>query len=257
MPSMREVECGFIQHGGDEMSVRQTDKKNKHEQAYSIIRERIFNGTYVPGYRLVIDGLARELGISPVPIREAIRRLEAEGWVEYRPNAGAQVAAADANKYEEEMTVLGLLEGYATALASRHLNAEDVKHLREMNASMHRALQAADIPTFSHLNKEFHFFIYDRCQNSYLVEMLRETWDRLGVRGHTDFNYIPQRSWVSIEEHTRLLDMIERHASQDEIEQMIREHKLSTYEAYRTSTRYTSHSTAMFATGENGRDKAV
>jgi hypothetical protein len=51
--------------------------------------------------------------------------------------------------------------------------------------------------------------------------------------------------------------MIERHASQDEIEQMIREHKLSTYEAYRTSTRYTSHSTAMFATGENGRDKAV
>ena len=249
MPSMREEVM--------QMSVRQTNKKNKHEQAYSIIRERIFNGTYVPGYRLVIDGLARELGISPVPIREAIRRLEAEGWVEYRPNAGAQVAAADANKYEEEMTVLGLLEGYATALASRHLNAEDVKHLREMNASMHRALQSADIPTFSHLNKEFHFFIYDRCQNSYLVEMLRETWDRLGVRGHTDFNYIPQRSWVSIEEHTRLLDMIERHASQDEIEQMIREHKLSTYEAYRTSTRYTSHSTAMFATGENGRDKAV
>src|SRR5207244_5087838 len=114
MPSMREVECGFIQHGGEEMSVRQTNKKNKHEQAYSIIRERIFNGTYVPGYRLVIDGLARELGISPVPIREAIRRLEAEGWLEYRPNAGAQVAAVDASKYGEEMTVLALLEGYAT-----------------------------------------------------------------------------------------------------------------------------------------------
>src|SRR5205807_4066615 len=95
-PSLREEEI--------QVSVRQTNKKNKHEQAYSIIRERIFNGTYVPGYRLVIDGLARELGISPVPIREAIRLLEAEGWVEYRPNAGAQVAAADANKYEEEMT---------------------------------------------------------------------------------------------------------------------------------------------------------
>src|SRR5260370_14312307 len=108
------------------MSIPQTNKRNKHEQAYSIIRERIFNGTYVPGYRVVIDGLARELGISPVPIREAIRRLEAEGWVEDRPNAGAQVAAAAASKYEEDMTALGLLEGYATPSASTHLHADDI-----------------------------------------------------------------------------------------------------------------------------------
>src|SRR5207245_8580145 len=122
------------------MSVSQTSKKNKHEQAYSIIRERIFNGTYVAGYRLVIDRLARELGISPVPIREAIRRLEAEGWVEYRPNAGAQVASADASKYEEDMTVLALLEGYATALASKYLDGESVKCLRELNVSIQHSL---------------------------------------------------------------------------------------------------------------------
>src|SRR5438128_2727742 len=188
------------------MSVSQTSKKNKHEQAYSIIRERIFNGTYVAGYRLVIDRLARELGISPVPIREAIRRLEAEGWVEYRPNAGAQVASVDASKYEEEMTALALLEGYATALASKHLDVEGVKHLRGINASMQRALQSADIPAFSRVNKEFHFFIYDRCQNSYLVEMLRETWDRLEVRGDTDFSYIPHRISHSIDEHSQLLE---------------------------------------------------
>ncbi len=235
------------------MTVQQTNKRNKHEQAYSIIRERIFNGTYVPGYRLVIDALARELGISPVPIREAIRRLEAEGWVEYRANAGAQVAAVDASKYEEEMTVLALLEGYATALALLHLSTDDVKHLRELNASMYNALQSADIPAFSRLNKTFHFFIYNHCQNNYLVELLRGTWDRLEVRGHTDFSYIPQRSWISVEEHTRLLDMIERHASQDEIEQMIREHKLRTYEVYRNSPRYTSHLSALYEAGENGR----
>jgi DNA-binding GntR family transcriptional regulator len=227
------------------MSVQQTNKRNKHEQAYSIIRERIFNGTYVPGYRLVIDALARELGISPVPIREAIRRLEAEGWVEYRANAGAQVAAVDASKYEEEMSVLALLEGYATALALLHLSTDDVKHLRELNASMYKALQSADIPAFSRLNKIFHFFIYDHCHNNYLIELLHETWDRLEVRGHTDFNYIPQRSWISVEEHIQLLDMIERHASQDEIEQMIREHKLRTYEVYRNSPRYTPHLTAL------------
>jgi len=166
--------------------------------------------------------------------------------VEYRPNAGAQVAAVDASKYEEEMTVLALLEGYATALAATHLGTEGIQYLREINTSMYNALKSADIPAFRDINKQFHFYIYDRCQNSYMVELLRETWDRLEVRGHTDFSYIPQRSWASTEEHTQLLDMIERHSSRDEIERMVREHKISTYEAYRNSPRYTTHATILF-----------
>lgn len=64
----------------------------KHERAYRLIRERILAGRYAPGERLVIDGLAAELGISQVPVREAIRRLEAEGRIVYRHNAGARVA---------------------------------------------------------------------------------------------------------------------------------------------------------------------
>lgn len=218
----------------------QSEHRNttKLERAYSTIRERIFNGTYVPGYRLVIDALARELGISPVPVREAMRRLEAEGWVEYHPNSSAQVAAVDASKYEEELSVLALLEGYATALAAPHLTLKDVGHLREINLRMLGALQVADIRAFTHLNREFHFFIYDCCQNSYLIELLRQVWDRLEVRGHTDFSYIPQRSRISIEEHNQLLDLIERRAPAREIEQMVREHKLHTLQAYLSSPRY-------------------
>ena len=72
---------------------------------------------------------------------------------------------------------------------------------------------------------------------------------RLGE--HTAFSYIPQRSWVSLEEHTQLLDMIERHASQLEIEQMVREHKMHTYEAYRSSQRYASRSTTLLDAGEH------
>lgn len=212
--------------------------QTKLERAYTTIRERIFNGTYVPGYRLVIDALSRELGISPVPIREAIRRLEAEGWVECHPNSSAQVAAVDASKYEEELSVLALLEGYATTLAVPHLTLEDLAHLREVNLRMLGALQSADIRAFTRLNKEFHFFIYERCQNNYLIELLRQVWDRLEVRGHTDFSYIPQRNRVSIEEHHQLLDTIERRAPVDEIEQLVRSHKLHTRQAYLNSPRY-------------------
>ena len=211
---------------------------NKHEQAYTVLRERIVNGVYVPGYRLVIDALARELGVSAVPIREAIRRLEAEGWVAYRPNTGAQVASIDVHQYEAEIATLAVLEGYATALAAPHLSDEDLTHVRAINARMQQALSAADILAFTQLNKEFHFFLYDRCPNEYVIDLLRQTWERLEVRSHTDFNYIPQRGWTSIEEHTHLLDLIEQHAPTSEIEQMVREHKLHTLEAYRNSSRY-------------------
>lgn len=213
---------------------------NKQEQAYNIIRERILNGTYVPGYRLVIDALAREFGISQVPVREAIRRLEAEGWIEYRPNSGAQVAPVDASRYEAELAALALLEGYATALAAPHLSAEDLQHLRESNVAMFRAVQSANFHAYSPLNKAFHFYIYERCPNSYLVELLYATWERIDVRGPTDFSYIPQRVRVSVEEHSQLLDMIERQAPGNEIEQLVREHKLRTSEAYRKSSRFQS-----------------
>ncbi|MGH2345150.1 MAG: hydantoinase/oxoprolinase N-terminal domain-containing protein, partial [Chloroflexota bacterium] len=68
---------------------------SKHERAYQLIRSRIMAGSYRPGHRLVIDALAVELGISPVPVREAIRRLEAEGRVVYRHNRGPRVAPSD------------------------------------------------------------------------------------------------------------------------------------------------------------------
>lgn len=211
---------------------------NKHEQAYNVLRERILSGVYVPGYRLVIDTLARELGISAVPVREAIRRLEAEGWVVYRPNAGAQVASLDVHQYEAEISTLAVLEGYATALTAPYITHEQLLHEREINVRMQHALQSADIPAFTSLNKEFHFFIYDRCPNEYIVGLLRQTWNRLEIRRHTDFNYIPQRAWASIEEHTQLLDLIEQQAPAGEVEQLAREHKLHTLEAYRNSSRY-------------------
>ena len=67
----------------------------KQERVYKEVRERILAGTYVPGFRIVIDALAEEFGVSALPVREAIRRLEAEGLVIFRPNVGAQVAPAE------------------------------------------------------------------------------------------------------------------------------------------------------------------
>ncbi|QBD83474.1 GntR family transcriptional regulator [Ktedonosporobacter rubrisoli] len=206
---------------------------SKQERAYSILRERIFDGTYSAGHRLVIDALARELGMSQVPIREALRRLEAEGWVIYQRNIGLQVAPPDPGKWEEQMVTLALLEGGATALAAPHLGAEGIGLLYRLNTEMQKALHTVDVLSFSRFNEEFHGAIYERCPNTYLVELLQETMNRLAMMRRTVFLYIPERGWASIQEHTNLIRLLEEHAPAQEIELAAREHKLHTIEAYK------------------------
>src|SRR5881397_1877240 len=108
----------------------------KQERVYQVLRKRILDGTYGPGYRVVIDALAEEFEVSALPVREAIRRLEAEGLVIFRPNAGAQDTPADPGLFYERMAVLAVLEGYATALAAPRLREAGIKRLEEINASM-------------------------------------------------------------------------------------------------------------------------
>jgi DNA-binding GntR family transcriptional regulator len=205
----------------------------KQERAYRTIRERILSGAYGPGYRVVIDTLATELEVSAVPVREAIRRLEAEGLIVYRPNAGAQVAPAEPGLYDEELTVLAVLEGYATALAAEQMGAEDVERLKAINEKMVEAMEHIDALTFGRLNQEFHGAIYARCPNPSLVELLEDVARRLDAIRRTVFVQIPYRGSASIEEHRHLIALIEAEAPFAEIEAAARTHKLNTVESFR------------------------
>lgn len=206
--------------------------ENKQERTYAILRRRIIDGTYASGYRLNIDALARELGVSKVPIREAIRRLEAEGWVVSNRNTSPQVAQIDLSQWESSMTILALLEGYATALAAEFLAAAEYIKLWQINADMQQALRNFDIPTFNRLNRVFHTTIYTRCPNTALVELLQQTWDKLDTIRSSVFLFLPERGWASVNEHVQLIRLFEQHAPFNEIEQEARLHKLRTREAY-------------------------
>jgi DNA-binding GntR family transcriptional regulator len=122
------------------------------ERIYQTLRKRILNGGYDPGHRLVIDSLARDFGVSGIPVREAIRRLEAEGLIVYRPNVGPQVTQRDARLYEEELEAVAVLEGYATALAAPDLTPGDLERLREINSELLECANASDSFGFSRRN---------------------------------------------------------------------------------------------------------
>src|SRR5919108_2853171 len=106
---------------------------NKTERAYRTLRERLVEGAYAPGQHLVLSSLARELAISAVPVREALRRLEAEGWVNIHPNVGVEVRRLDLTEWVQAMEALALVEGRATALAAPLLTPEQIAEARSEN----------------------------------------------------------------------------------------------------------------------------
>lgn len=205
----------------------------KQQRVYEALRERILSGAYGPGFRVVIDAVAAEFGVSPVPVREAIRRLEAEGLIVYRPNVGAQVAPAEPGLFEQELTVLALLEGYATALAAPALEPGDLDRLRATTDEMTVAMQRMDALAFGARNHEFHELILARCPNPALVEMVRDTERRLDAIRRTVFTHIPYRGAESIAEHRALVDLLASGAGADAVEAAARTHKLGTVESFR------------------------
>jgi DNA-binding GntR family transcriptional regulator len=208
------------------------DAVNKQERTYTILRDRIHVGAYPPEARLNIDALARELGVSPIPVREALRRLEAEGWVHFRRNVGAIVAPVDATSWEQAMVALAILEGAASAEAKPYLRKSDFTRLLKLASEMADPATRADPLRFSGLNRALHAAIVARCPNSYLLELLERTHVRLDRVRSTMFVYLPHRSSEAVAEHARLIELLQQ-GDASEVEQYARWHKLQTVEAYR------------------------
>jgi DNA-binding GntR family transcriptional regulator len=206
----------------------------KQQQVYEALRERILSGGYGPGSRVVIDQVATEFAVSALPVREAIRRLEAEGLIVYRANAGAQVAPAEPEQFEDNMTVLALLEGYATALAAPHLSSGDLDALDRHTEDMVRAMEQMDSLAFGRHNRAFHRVIYERCPNPSLVAMLRDVDRRLDAIRTTVFVHIPYRGASSVAEHRELVGLLRAGAPAKRVEAVARRHKLRTVESFRT-----------------------
>lgn len=204
---------------------------SKSERAYRLIRERIESGRYVPGFRLVLAPIATELDMSVVPVREAIRRLEAEGLVTFETNVGAQVALIQETEYLHTMETLALVEGYATALAAPHLTAEQLSRAAQVNERMRESLAHFDPHSFTELNLEFHRVLFEACPNPHILDLVHRGWNRLRLLRDSSFSFVPGRAHDSVEEHENILELIRSQAPVLEIELAARQHRLATLTA--------------------------
>jgi len=207
----------------------ETTRLSKSERVYRHLHEMIVSGQYGAGYRLVLDKIAREMDVSPVPVREAVRRLEAEGLVTFTRNVGAEVAGVNAHEYANAMQTLAYLEGAATSLSMPHLSESDLSEATQINEEM-RALRDGDFDpvAFTALNERFHRVLCSRCPNDHLLDLVHREWQRMAMIRRTSFSRLPSRPATSIAEHDNLLSLMKDGGTLDEIERAARAHKLRT-----------------------------
>ena len=205
--------------------------ESKSERAYNYLREHIDNGRYVPGYRLVLGQIAGELDVSVVPVREAIRRLEAEGLVTFERNVGAQVALLHETEYQFTMETLSIVEGAATALSAPTMTRDQIQRARAINERMRQTLADFDPHAFTALNLEFHSVLFEDCQNPHILDLVHRGWKRLTLLRDSTFSFIPGRATQSVNEHDHILDLISAHAEPLQIELAARAHRAATLDA--------------------------
>ena len=142
------------------------------------IRQAILKQTLAPGSRINQYQLAEDLSVSLVPVREALKTLEAEGLVTITPRRGAFVTEISLDDLDELYFARKLIEGEAIALACAELTAHDFIILRNIMDEMRAATTNEDIHAFMQHNRDFHMHIYSTTKNRYLFQLIEGLWER-------------------------------------------------------------------------------
>ncbi|KAA2214931.1 GntR family transcriptional regulator [Teichococcus oryzae] len=180
------------------------------ERAYRRLRDAIADGSLPAGERISERSLAQSLGISAQPVREALRRLEAEGMVVTLPRRGTLVAEFGPRQLAEMGLIRVALEGTTASLAARHATAGDITELLALLRAMRPLLRANDIVALAEANERFHGHIDGLAGNAFLqrsLDALRAYDHFARLRALRSTPQEPRRAW---REHAAILSAIRR-----------------------------------------------
>jgi DNA-binding GntR family transcriptional regulator len=179
------------------------------EAAYGVIRAGILSGEFARGQRLREEELAERVGVSRTPVREALRRLDAEGLIDFTPNRGARVTAWSERELEDLYEARALLEGYGARLAATRITPEELDHLAQVADKMAMLAEADPTPAdeLTTLNGDFHRGIVLASRNSHLDSLVRGLMD-VPLIYRTFQRYSPERMRASQFHHNELVDAL-------------------------------------------------
>jgi DNA-binding GntR family transcriptional regulator len=203
------------------------------QSVYDALLELVVEGRLRPGQHLVETELAGQLGVSRQPVREALHRLEAEGWVDLRPNQGAFVHVPTDQEVDELLDARALLEVETARLAATAATADQLARLREICEQGQAAVQAGDTLQFVALNSRFHAELARVAGNAVLAELA----EIVGRRVRWYYRLVaPLRGHESCAEHLDMVAALEA-GDAERASEIARQHTERTRAAYHRPAR--------------------
>ncbi|HWR10044.1 GntR family transcriptional regulator, partial [Sporomusa sp.] len=179
----------------------------KSATIYSEIKKGIINGDLKPGTHLIIKQIADQYGISDIPVREALRELNAEGLVETIPHVGSRVSGFSMKNIEDMLVMRECLEPFAAELTALNADGHTIERLEQYYHAMQVAFQAGDTEKYRDLNREFHKLFVEACGNSLMTKTIIELMES-HKRMLTIFQLFPEILEISNSEHGLMIDYL-------------------------------------------------
>lgn len=187
--------------------VKLDNYKPLREIVFESLREAIINATLKPGERLMEIQLAEEMGVSRTPVREAIRKLELEGFVVMVPRKGAYVAGVSIKDIADVFEVRAALEGLAAGLAAERITDNELEVLERSLVHVAEASEAGDLEKLVTMDTDFHDILYKACRNERLIQIVSNLREQIQRFRSTSLSQ-PGRMKLAWEEHKEIVEAI-------------------------------------------------
>ena len=152
------------------------DARPVHQQVYEALCDSILAGQFVPEVGVTLRGIAEQLGVSPMPVREAIRRLVAEHALQVLSNRRVCVTPMSRTRLQELYYARLSLEPELAVLAMQNIAKNDIRRLKQIDEELNHSLHSGDVDAYIRCNRQFHFGIYERADSPVLCPLVRSLW---------------------------------------------------------------------------------
>ncbi len=198
------------------------ERKSLGQHVFENLKQAVIKGKIVPGSRLIESRLAEALGISRTPVREAIHKLEREGYLKKLPRGGFSVLGFSREDIEETFGIRSILESYAARLAAIKHQEAALKPLEDKIKAYQKCLDKNDLDPLLKINTEFHELLYDLSRSPRLVKMINDLKDQIYRYRKVILNN-EKMARISNEDHKRMLEYIRRRDAEG-VEKLVRDH---------------------------------
>jgi DNA-binding GntR family transcriptional regulator len=202
----------------------------KTDFVYQTLRKEILDGHLQPGQRLRLTELAERYEISEMPVREALRKLQHDGLVQFESHRGATVSDLGLDRIIEIIATRTYLEACAAMEAAPHHSTQSLKQLKTLVATMKKT---RDPEQYSDLNRKFHRQLTEPCPNSFMKTEIDNLWNKVWrTRSQSLFQMVPKRIADATDEHERILNAV-IDADSERLYREVMAHRAKTLENWR------------------------